>query len=230
MIEKMRMMANAMDARIARQEIIANNLANANSAGFKKDRIFQDIIDKAGTKNTFTKTTDFSQGSLRETGSQLDLALQGKGFLTISTPTGEKYSRGGHLRINNYGELVIENGLHVMGQNGIISGQGEMAINKKGEVFFDGELSDKLNIVYFPDEKLMQKSGDSLFNQPVAGLNSIVADQVIVHQGFLEESNVQPIQEMVNMLTAFRHFEADQKVITVEDGLLRRVANDVGKV
>ena len=132
--------------------------------------------------------------------------------------------------MNQHGELIIEHGLHVMGENGIISGQGELSINEKGEVFFDGEITDKLRLVRFTDQSQMQKAGASLYYMPNSEPREIVADNVAVNQGFLEESNVQPIDEMVRMLTSFRNFEADQKVITTQDDILRKAANDIGKV
>jgi len=234
LIDKMMRTAAAMQSRIMKQEIIANNLANANTTGFKRDRVFQDMLDEENLDlaTELRPTTVFEQGPLRETQNLTDLGLQGRGFFVVETPEGQRFTRNGNFQLNGAGELVTDRGYPVLGKNGAVAGQGELGISEKGEVYFNGALTDQLLVMDLPENVTLRKVGDGLFgieNMEQAGLER-ESDSFLVKQGFVEDSNVNAIEEMVRMMTVYRHFEADQKTMRTQDEILNRAVNDIGKV
>lgn len=232
MLDSIQLSTEAMNARIHQQEVIANNLANVNTIGFKKDRVFQEVLTEASenSESKVEEVTVFEQGPLRETKNPLDIALVGKGFFTLQSSEGRRYTRNGHFRLDASGQLVLEEGVVVMGENGPIEGRGEMHVDERGKVYFDGVFLDKLWIVTFNEPYPLRKTGNSQFVLTDESSPELEVEDVVVKQGSLEESNVNPVEEMVNMITVFRYFEADQKSLRAQDELLSRAVNDVGKV
>lgn len=233
LIDKMMKTAAAMQSRIMKQEIIANNLANVNTTGFKRDRIFQDMLDEENLDlaTELRPTTVFEQSVLRETKNLTDVALQGKGFFVVETPEGQRYTRNGHFQRNAAGELVTDKGYPVLGKNGPIGGRGALAISEQGEVYFGETVTDQLQVIEVPENVALRKVGDGLFTVEKAedaGLER-ESEQYIVKQGYVEDSNVNAIEEMVRMMTVYRHFEADQKTMRTQDEILSRAVNDIGK-
>jgi flagellar basal-body rod protein FlgG len=226
--------AAAMQARISKQEIIANNLANVTTSGFKRDRIFQEVLDEESMDQatSLTPTTVFEQGSLKETQNSTDVALQGKGFFVVETLDGPRYTRNGHFQRNANGELITDSGLPVLGKNGPVSGQGALTIDESGQVYLNGELTDSLMVVELPESVGLKKIGNSLF--ALVNLDDVGferdAESAVVKQGYLEESNVNAVEEMVRMMTVYRHFEADEKAMRTQDDILGRVVNDIARV
>jgi flagellar basal-body rod protein FlgF len=232
MIEDIQLAAEDMSRRIAEQEVIANNLANVNTAGFKRDRVFLDVLTEATTESD-TETeeiTVFDQGPVKETGNPLDMALVSEGFFTIQTPEGIRYTRNGSFRLDPEGQLMLVEDALVMGENGPIEVRGEVSVNERGEVFVNHALVDRLRVVTFDKPYPLRKLGNSLFVLEDESTPEIEVENVRMKQGFLEESNVNAIEEMVAMLTLFRYFEADQKVLQTQDDILGKAANDIGKV
>ncbi len=218
-------------------EIVSNNLANANTSGYKKDVMaFRNLID---AQNLFTEDpqagavesviTDFSQGVLRATGNPFDLAIEGKGFFVLDGATGARYSRDGHFQVNSEGILVGPAGLPVLGENGEITiTENDFQVNRKGEIYSQGKLIDRLLIVDFPADSL-RKAGNNLF-EPAPGAPDPVAVESQVIQGHLEEANINIVEEMINLILLSRDFNESQKTIQTQDETLRRTVQDLGRV
>ncbi len=231
MINKMNTISSAMQGRVQRQEIISNNLANINSIGFKRDAVFEKVLNDASenTEGRMAAAVDFSQGALRETQNVMDAALQGPGFFTVQTPDGILYTRNGHFNISPDGDWILGQDQLVMGENGPINIAGkDVKISGSGEVFIDNVYKDTLQVVNFENPQQLIKYGHGFF---MAKENAVAVEgSADIKQGFLEESNVNPIQEMVLLMTTLRYFEADQKALQSQDEVLRLAVNEVGRV
>ena len=265
-------------AQAQRLDTIANNLANADSNGFKKDattfkeylatverdKHAQDIPRGAikdkdfyqldGRDNAAVLThgthTIFEQGSLKSTNHQLDIALDGPGFLEVSTPYGVMYTRFGNLKIAQDGRLITTDGLPLLADKpgGINSNSTDPAarfinirdhglrfsINAQGEIYSGENLVAKLSIVEFKDKNHLKKVGMHLFEEKktpkIPQDNKLQSPNTIVRQGYIETSNVNPIEEMANMIKANRLFEQDMKALKTYGELMGKEANDIGKL
>ena len=233
-----------------RQDAVANNLANVNTAGFKRDEVvtqeFSTMLMKQlqlpresiegdlelgqmGTGVAATQTlTLHTQGTSIQTGNPLDLAIAGDGFFTIANPDTNviRYTRNGHFVPNDQNQLVTEDGWLVLATSGPISLDGW-----DGSIAEDGSLngtSHTLAIVDFADPAALTKEGH---NRYIAqGTPTTPSLETRIHQGQLEGSNVSPITEMVNMITVMRTYETAQRVIQTQDQTLDRAVNEVGRV
>lgn len=233
--------ASGMLPQMKRQEVIANNLANVATAGFKRDRLFIEQLDAAQRAaapkgeawqlgNSVGVVIDFKQGSLDGTGNPLDVALSGDGFLVLQTPQGERYTRNGHLAVDSNGLLTGPDGQPVMGQGGEINlPAGSVGIGSDGTISVDGRRVDKLRIARFADPRVLVRAASSTFEIGIPTAVPEPDDTTVVHQGFLERSNVNSIEEMVNMITTYRFYEADEKAVRAQDELQGRVVNELGR-
>lgn len=244
---------SGMLAETNRTDIIANNLANANTTGFKKDlAIFRafpemnihrfddpisvgpDKIDPKpfiGVLGTGVQVddidTDFLQGGLEKTSNPLDIALRGEGFFEVMTPQGVRYTRDGSFTKDRDGRIITKEGYQLMGQNGPIVIQGEdVNIDNTGRISVDGRNIDTIRIVTFEDLDQIIKQGDSLYQ---AAEQSIDSNAEVV-QKCIERSNVNPVSEMTEMITAFRAYEANQKAVRTHDETLERAVNDIARL
>lgn len=174
---------------------------------------------------------DFTQGQLTETGGKLDFALKGDGFFKIQGEDGEVlYTRNGSFAVTN-GYLTDIDGRPVLGQNGqIYLGNGEIEVSQNGEVIVDGQVVDILDIVDIDNKEFLRKRGDNLFYVVENGDVQELPFQGEVLQGYLESSNMDPLKGMVEMINLLREFEANQRVIRMQDEMLERAANEIGKV
>jgi flagellar basal-body rod protein FlgG len=237
-----------------RMEIISNNLANVNTAGYKMDeghfRLF-DMADPTGppieiTTQTagsqadmfwieFNMYTDYSNGSLRNTENDFDLALVGKGFFCVQSPDGVQYTRKGEFTLNSEGVLVTQNGWPVLGDSGEIRVQSnenphkhkKFEVDREGIVNVDGSQVDRLRIVDFPQPYQLQKTGNSLFKPMDDSIGETEAGKVDVAQGFIELSNVDAVKMMTEMIEVLRGYESYQKVIRSVDEANAKVINEV---
>lgn len=242
MIRGMHETGSAMKPMMARLEVIANNLANINTVGFKRDDVFptllSDAVGKDGRVTEFATRagTDLSEGSLMQTNNPLDVALQGRGFFALDTPQGVRYTRNGCFGLAVDGTLTGAGGFPVLGVEGRVRfpdvqqlARGAVVISETGEISFDGKAIGRLRIVDPARPAEMKKEGNSLF---VASADALPADlepdTVAVKQGFLEESNVDGIEEMITMIELMRAFESNQKAAQQQDATLERTM-DVGR-
>ena len=238
MIKGIYISAASMSPRMFRQEVAANNLANINTVGFKRDRIFLTTLVQADQALSQQETgiagqiiTDYEEGPLNRTGNPLDLALMGDGFFTVDTPQGVRYTRNGHFALNIDGQLVTSEGFSVLGEDGPVVIQGEnVLIGEDGEITVDGKVVDRLLITDFEKPYHLKKLGDSLFVPRSDGEAEGIAENVVMRQGFLEGSNVRAVEEMVRMITLYRNYESDQKAIQYQNEVLGKAVNEVGRV
>ncbi len=211
-------------------ESVSNNLANAETIGFKKDTISFDLKFKAQVNK------DFSQGSFQTTGNALDVALSGEGFFKIETPEGIRYTRNGNFSLDINGVLVDQNGNPVLGQGGAITIAGEedmeqtLSINQIGEISLGGEVLDTLDVVTFEDKRKLDREAENLLSYRGPTTDEIQVEQTVVQHRVLENSNIQVVDEMVRMIDYNRMFETFTKSILTFDEVDNKAINDVGKL
>ncbi len=224
-----------------RLEMLSNNLANANTTGFKSDiPVFrlapESLSPEAEVPSLKTHSitppmeaiTDFSSGAVVKTDNPLNVAIVGRGFFEVQTPDGPRYTRNGSFSINADGLLCTALGDPVMGQSGEITiDGGNIAIGELGEVFVDGQQVDVLKVVDFPEPYKLQKSGESFFVPDDLGQETILEDGFHIAQGFVESSNVNTIRTMTDMIETMRVFEAYQKVIQSSNETTARTVNEI---
>ena len=176
--------------------------------------------------------TDFTQGEFLDTGGVFDLALKGSGFFKVQGEDGEiYYTRDGSFTVNNIGELTTSDGHRVMGSGGpiIINGD-DVKITKDGRVLVDGNMVGSLDIVDLNNKEFLRKIGDNLYRMA----EDVDAEEIPFNgellQGFLENSNVDSIKEMVEMISLLRNFESCQKAIRVQDEMMDKSANEIGRI
>ena len=232
MIDDLQMSSEGLGVRMFQQEVIANNLANVNTVGFKRDKVFLEELEAASqtSEETVHQTTIFEQGPVKETGNPFDLALVGEGFFVVQTEAGVRYGRNGHFERDVLGQLVVNGTQPVLGENGPIQVTDTFTVNEAGEIFNGEQFVDRLRLVTFDQPFPLRKEGHSLFALTDETAVELPSDQLRVKQGFLEGSNVNPIEEMVDMLLVYRYFEAEQKMLLTQDNLLEQAANDIGQV
>ncbi|WP_455716815.1 flagellar basal-body rod protein FlgF [Anaerosporobacter sp.] len=240
-----------------RLDTISNNLANSATIGYKKENVTSQAFEEAltlkikdaseaytdrpiGTMSLGVKIgeyyTDYSQGSFRETGNTYDLAIEGNGFFTVAVTDGNgnesiRYTRDGSFKMTHDGYLVDVYGNHLQGEGGDIQVPTDaqtVTIDIDGSIYADGEYIDKVKMADFEDYDYLEKAGDNYY-KAVDGAEAKDSDGVI-RQGYTEQSNVNVISEMVNLINITRAYEAGQKVIKTQDQLLDQTVNQVGKV
>lgn len=229
----------AMRAGLLRQDITANNLANASTTGFKQDRfVLEQQVDGKNVdenRNLLTavnagRYVNFSSGPLENTTAPLDFALQGEGFFVIADDSGTFYTRNGRFDRNAEGTLVDAQGRRVQGVGGDITLPGTITVADDGSVSVDGKPVDRLRVVEFDDPGSLAKNGDNLFSDPSSAAGERDALRPQVAQGFLEQSNVDAVREMVEMIATSRHYEASSRLLMAQDTSLNHVVNDIGRV
>ncbi|MDQ6737089.1 MAG: flagellar hook-basal body protein [Gemmatimonadota bacterium] len=210
-----------------RQEVTSNNLANVSTDGFKSQKVFARMVE--GSLPAADESTDFSQGSLQVTNNPRDIALEGNGFFVVKTPTGERYSRGGSIRIDDSGNLTDSSGHQMLGENGPIKvtsrangDASQIRIAKDGTVTVDKAEVGRLRVETIADKTSLQSEGAGLFIPP-STRNRADPDSNLVRQGSLEQSNVSAISQMVDMISIQRAYAAVQKAVTTLD-TVRQIA------
>lgn len=180
--------------------------------------------------------TDFSQGSFKATDTSTDFALGEKGFFAVQTPDGERYTRNGNFHLGKEGILLTKEGYPVLGENGYISvPDDKFFVNEDGMVIDreNNTVLDRLKLVRFENERYLEKQGSSLWHEtPVSGRAYIAEGKgrPRVLQGFTETSNVNVVNEMVQMIEVNRAYEANQKTIQTEDGMMETLWTKVTTV
>lgn len=238
-----------------RLDVIANNIANASTTGYKQEGVtsqsFDDMLGikvrdySVETNEIIGKMTlgvkigevytNHTQGSLRTTGNTFDLALDGAGFFTVRvTDTNGvdhiRYTRAGNYTITRDGYVTDADGNRLQSEAGdlIVPTDAEIVFDTDGTVYANGEIIDKITITDFEDYDYLKKYADTMY-EPVDGATQ-KETVAAVRQGFLEQSNVNVVQEMTQMIAITRAYEANQKVIQTMDGTLDQAVNSVGRV
>lgn len=225
--------------------VIGHNLANAQVTGYRRQipvtsvsATFASIADEASastqaaqmTAPTTNIRTDMRAGSMRSTGRPLDVALEGSGFLVLQATDGTRLTRKGDLQVSADGLLTAATGAAVLGERGVIDiGTGVPVIEADGTVRVDGQVVDRLQVVQVTDEAALQYVGNGMFTVS-DGAVVVTQEQASLRQGFLEESNVSAVGEMVQMMEAMRHFESAQRFARGYDQLMERAISELGKV
>lgn len=246
--------ASGMNAQQNRLDAISNNLANVDTAGYKRDitvsKSFPEllirrtnldgvyetpfgsaeaapVIGKLGLGiETNENYTDFAQGSFRQTDQNTDVAFGGKGFFAVQTPLGERYTRDGNFIIGKEGILETKDGYPVLGEKGFIRVENDrFTVNEDGIISSqeDSEVIDRFKVVRFDNERYLKKMGNNLYSSnKISGLAHIAegSERPKFLQGYMETSNVNVVNEMVQMIEVNRAYEANQKTITSEDSMM----------
>lgn len=207
-----------------------------NIEGLLEGIVFHPSPRVVGTMNAGAKVkkvvTDFTQGELLDTGGTFDLALRGNGFFKVQGEDGQTYyTRDGSFTVNNMGQLTTSEGYLVMGTGGpIIINGNDVEITKDGQVFVDGNMMGNLDVVNLDNKEFLRKIGNNFYRmaEGIEAEEIPFAGEVI--QGFLENSNVDSINEMVEMISLLRNFETCQKAIRVQDEMMEKSANEIGRV
>jgi flagellar basal body rod protein FlgG len=178
--------------------------------------------------------TKFNQGSLRFTGNDLDVALNGEGFFTVQGPNGPLYTRNGTFLIDREARLVDQEGLPVLGVDGktiqLSNEAGKVGITEQGEVIIDGESLGQLNIVRFDNQQELLRLGNSNFRHPDANFVPAQVDEPDVRQQFLEMANVNPIKTMAMLIKTNRIFELNTRAMQAYKQMDEQAAREVGKL
>ena len=229
--------ASGMRARLDSLDMLANNMANASTAGYKVDREFYSLYRDAEAEDGVLSPviekpwTDYSQGTLQVTGRPLDLALNGKGFFAVNGPSGTLYTRNGSFQVAPSGDVVSAEGYAVRLTGGAAvrsTSSAPMEIGVDGTVRQSGVVLGQLELAEFAPGSLA-KQGASLF-RPIEGTQPLAASAVQVHQGKLEGSNVASAESAVRLVGILRQFEMLQKTITIGSEMNRRALEEVARV
>ena len=233
-------------------DVVANNVANVNTTGYKADRsLFQEFLTSGAHEDNFLASDrrvsyvqdratfhDFSQGAAEETKNPLDVAIDGGGFLVVQTPAGERYTRDGALQINNQGQLVTASGNPVLGNAGPIVFQ---PTDKQVSIASDGNVTvlegtnridsvrGKLRVVSFAQAQSLQKEGSNLYS---AGAGIAVQPDTTskLRQGFVEKSNVNSVLEMSRMIEVTRTYTQISNLLQQQSDLRRSAIQQLAEV
>lgn len=257
--------ASGMNAQQNRLDAISNNLANVDTAGYKRDitvsKSFPEllirranfdgmyeipngmgsadaapVIGKVGLGvETNENYIDFSQGSFKISNTNTDIAFTGKGFYSIQTPLGERYTRNGNFLIGKEGILETKDGYPVLGEKGIIRlADDKFTVNEDGVLISqEGEEIDRFKVVRFDNERYLKKMGESLYSSnDISGPAHIAEgdERPGFLQGYTETSNVNVVNEMVQMIEVNRAYEANQKTIQSEDTMMSTLWSKVAQL
>lgn len=219
--------ASALHYWERRQEVVANNLANVETTGFRGQRVFARLME--GEVTVADAQTDMRAGALRQTSSPLDFALGGDGFFVVDTPDGERLTRGGSFQLDAEGRIVDANGNALQGESGpIVASGGTISVTAQGSVSVDGREVGRLRIDRVPPGTELQHAGGTHFLPDPAQTPLEAADRN-VRQGYLEDSNVGTIDTMVDMISIQRAYAAVQKAVVTLDGVRDTISNALGR-
>ena len=217
-----------MAAMQRQMDIIASNIANANTTAFKGERMMFIEFLQSGEEERFSYVQDYGTlrdltvGSLTQTDNPLDIAINGEGYFQVKTAQGVRFTRSGHFRLDESGAIVTSDGDAVLGDGGqplLAAGSGDIAVSTAGAVSVDGAKIGTLGVVTFDDEQALRKVVGGLYAtdqqpQPVADVNLV--------QGVLENSNVEPIVQMTQMIELLRGYQNAQRLIVDDHEAKRR--------
>lgn len=212
-----------------RQAAMSHNLANTSTNGYKAERVFATLLDGARLQ---TRTeTSFANGALSPTGRPLDVALDGPGFLVVQTEQGLRYTRNGSLTIDDAGLLVDSRGNPVLGRQGtIVLPPGEIEIQTDGTILVDDAPMGTLRVDATPrDGPPLRREGSHYFVAPARAAR-IEPGTTSIRQGHIEQSNMDPIEALVEMLEIQRAYSAIQRSAQIIDGVMQTTARDLGRL
>jgi len=218
-----------MMAQEERMNLTANNMANVNTPGYKKDvPIFEGYLVKQSK-------TYFGQGPFELTERDLDLALDGNGFFQIETAAGIRYSRNGNFKVNSDGQIVTMDGDPLIGAGFVPEGFKKVIVEPEGRVQAvnqDGETEEigQIELVEFDDPNMLIKEGYDMYVPKSPAFEPQPAEQTRIEQGFLEKSNVNPVNESVQMIELYRIYEALQKIVHAKQEMDEKATGQLGRL
>lgn len=243
MLQGIYVASQGMTTLMDKQDQIAHNLANINTTGFKQSGLFAQAYNKFLADDQAQPFVnhqvkpdqtyiDFSEGTLKKTANVLDCSIKGDGFFTVLTPQGVRYSRNGNFSLNAEGFLVTGDGSKVVGREGFIrlNNTDQVVISKTGEVMQGNVTKGVLKMADFDKPYQLLRHGDSYFSPKLKDNPVRDAAGFELNQGYLETSNVDPVTNMVKMISSYRSFEACQKALRSQDETLDKSVNQVGKL
>jgi flagellar basal body rod protein FlgG len=209
-----------------RQEVVAHNLANASTAGFRGDRVFARLMEGGGPEAV--AATDTRAGTLTPTGRPLDVALDGEAFLVVSTGAGERYVRGGSFALDPRGLLVTGEGHPVLSGTGPLTlPPGQVVIHPAGEVTVDGAPVGRLRVERAGAPPVREGANLWIPQGPPA---QPTGEDVMIRSGHLEESNVDPVSALVEMIEIQRAYGAVHRSLQAADEVMQTITSDLGRV
>lgn len=238
MLRSLYIAGTGMITQRSKMNVIVNNITNSDTVGYRKDQVvsrsFSDmLLERLNDPSIINQRyvgplapgvhideiqTEFQQGPIQLTDIQTDLAIEGTGYFTVTTPQGERYTRAGNFNVDHEGALVTQEGYYVQGTNGqrIMVGTDDFTVNADGAVFANGQQVGALRIVQFSDDSVLRKEGSSLL-YPYNGEAPVQATGYSILQGALEGSNVDVAREVTDMLLTNRVYESSQKILSMVD-------------
>ena len=227
-----------------RMNVIANNLANINTAGFKRDTVHMEefrmpvaqMTELRGRDKALSYVHDravlnnMSAGSMKQSGNELDVAINGKGWFSVDTPSGERYTRNGEFKLNNEGTLVTNDGFPVLGSGGPISfgpNETQITIARDGTISSSEGVKGQIRVVTFNEEQNLNKEGFNLFKtdeQPTP------VEQPNLIQGMVEGSNVKPVLELTTMIETTRAYVNQAQLLKKSEELKTDAMNKLAQV
>jgi flagellar basal-body rod protein FlgF len=237
--------AAAMNAQSRWQEVITQNLASGSIPGFRKQDVSFSAVE-AGLDPTSRSSNNlryvipsastainFQPGEIRATRNPLDFALEGSGFVEVQLPNGTAaYTRDGEFHLNASGQLVTKQGHTVMGDGGPlqfdVSQGGSITVSASGDVTQGDEVKGRIRLMEFNDPKTLTPIGQGYFLADRPEAQPAPATATLIQQGFLEGSNTSPTTEMASLITAMRLFEANSRVLQMQDERMGRIITEIG--
>lgn len=222
--------AQAMSSLLQKHETISNNLANIATSGFKRDGVsFHSVLEGAIDGSPTTSSyIDQTTGTLKSTDNPLDLSILGDGFFSVQTAQGVRYTRDGSFQLDSKGQVVTRNGDALLTENGPINISkeelGELKVNENGQIYVGNVEKGKLNIMNFEKGSDVKKVGQNLY-QLLSGTAKTLNSKV--SQGTIENSNVNSVQEMAELMDTMRLFESNQKLIRMQDEVLGKAISQL---
>jgi flagellar basal-body rod protein FlgF len=224
-------------ARLDALDVIANNLANLNTTGFRGEREFYSAVTANLTGVALSPLNraindfgvlggarlDLTQGSLQSTGNNFDLAISGSAFFAVQTPRGVRYTRNGSFRVNPAGQVVTQAGEAVLGPAGpVVLPPGDAMIAEDGTIAVGGAVAGQIRLVDFAPGTDLQSEGNSNFIAPQGSEQAATNSKI--QQGMLESANLNPVQQTVTMMALQRHAELLERTLSVFQNDLDKTA------
>lgn len=247
MLATYRVAARGLVVELTRHEVLANNIANARTPGFQPDEVVISAAARSGAGAAPTtvagKTASLPEpeitgtytraqpGGMRRTDNPMDFAVRGDGYFVVDTPDGPALTRGGSFLFRQDGTLVTASGHAVQGAGGPISTNAQrIQVNAEGEVAGDGAAVDRLAVRAVRPGATLVKTRDGLVMPAGGDADLVPATDYEVHQGYIEDAAVEPVREMVDMINAFRAYEAGIRSIQASDDMLRTATDRLGRL
>jgi flagellar basal body rod protein FlgG len=214
---------SGMRTRLDELDRLASDIANVGTAGYKAERtgfrnaprpVFDAALETAIDASTGGRRLDARPGAIHRTGRDLDIAIEGRGFLIVDTPAGPRYTRNGHLTRQTDGTLITADGAVVRGADGPLTvGEGKLTIDDDGTISAGGVVAGTLAIVDFADPSTLVRESGALLRADTA--TPTPAENALVRTGALEQSNVSVVDRVAELTNVSRSFQALQKAVSV---------------